>query len=486
MQSTLVRDLVAATNPQDMQSVLAADSRPLRVAFGTALVEVARIVDVLPQMDDFRAREQAILAVTTELARRLIERDLQRIADSFPAEITVRGERYRRHLAGTVAYHTLCGDVIITRDTFRLVGVHNGPTIVALDLASGLVFGASPALAYSIAHDVANMNSRAYVETMHAAGRRPPSRSTVTRLANAIGNCCKQDVEQIEAFVRATEPLPPGAHAVVVGLDRTTVPMAEEVPRETAVKPARTKPYVRTPPQPVEVKYRMAYVGTVAVVDRDGEMLRTVRFGATSEEGPDELVRRMMAEVQHLRAQADLDVAIIQDGAPELWGLMWDGLRSIGVKKWTQAIDYFHVVEHMNAALDAAPVANKEEIRERFIRAAAHSDRAVWDFAKWLKKNFASTRAWREIRVHHTYFWYAHLGRMTRYATMRRLGLPIGSGVTEGACKSLIAKRFKGGGEKWKQDGLTAILTLRALRLSARLPAFWSFFRNRFRTIIEC
>ena len=58
-----------------------------------------------------------------------------------------------------------------------------------------------------------------------------------------------------------------------------------------------------------------------------------------------------------------------------------------------------------------------------------------------------------------------------RYATMRDVGLPIGSGVTEGACKSLVSVRAKGSGQRWKSKGVNAVLTLRASFLSDRLPA---------------
>jgi hypothetical protein len=231
----------------------------------------------------------------------------------------------------------------------------------------------------------------------------------------------------------------------------------------------------------------MAYVGTVSVVDAHGEALRTWRFGATAEEGSEEIVRRMMAEVGHLRRQKRMPVAIVQDGAPELWGLMWGGLRSIGVTKWAQAIDRFHVTERMTAALQVARAQGTAQFRERYIERIEESDRKVGDFCAALRKackrhGYLS----RELEGHLNYLEMAQLCGQTRYATMRRLGFPTGSGVTEGACKSLIAKRFKGSGQRWKQDGLTALLTLRALRQSERLRTLWSLFRNRFRALVQC
>jgi hypothetical protein len=51
---------------------------------------------------------------------------------------------------------------------------------------------------------------------------------------------------------------------------------------------------------------------------------------------------------------------------------------------------------------------------------------------------------------------------------------PIGSGVTEVACKTLIKQRFCLAGMRWKQPGAAGILNLRALVLTAqRWTQFW-------------
>ena len=41
--------------------------------------------------------------------------------------------------------------------------------------------------------------------------------------------------------------------------------------------------------------------------------------------------------------------------------------------------------------------------------------------------------------------------------------MPIGSGVTEAACKVLVKQRFCGSGMKWKEPGAAAVLSLRCL-----------------------
>src|SRR5437899_3016748 len=53
-----------------------------------------------------------------------------------------------------------------------------------------------------------------------------------------------------------------------------------------------------------------------------------------------------------------------------------------------------------------------------------------------------------------------------RYAEYRRLGLPIGSGVTEAACKTVYTQRLKLSGMRWKNAGAQTVLRLRVILLS--------------------
>ena len=61
-----------------------------------------------------------------------------------------------------------------------------------------------------------------------------------------------------------------------------------------------------------------------------------------------------------------------------------------------------------------------------------------------------------------------------RYVALRNAGLPVGSGVTESTCKTVIGQRTKGAGQRWREAGLRGVITLRALHKSERLAPFWS------------
>ena len=74
-----------------------------------------------------------------------------------------------------------------------------------------------------------------------------------------------------------------------------------------------------------------------------------------------------------------------------------------------------------------------------------------------------------------------------RYRTMRAHGLPIGSGITESTCKTVVNKRAKGAGQRWSCPGLRGALHLRALNASDRFDAYWAVFaRMRSSNINNC
>ena len=66
-------------------------------------------------------------------------------------------------------------------------------------------------------------------------------------------------------------------------------------------------------------------------------------------------------------------------------------------------------------------------------------------------------KAYRYVRRHR---------RLMDYQGYRRRGLPIGSGVTEAACKTVFTQRFKRSGMRWHRESGQVILDLRVIHLS--------------------
>jgi hypothetical protein len=78
---------------------------------------------------------------------------------------------------------------------------------------------------------------------------------------------------------------------------------------------------------------------------------------------------------------------------------------------------------------------------------------------------------------------YRYLRARTRhlqYAEFRRQGLPIGSGVTEAACKTVFTQRLKLSGMRWSGPGAQTILHLRVVLLSGLWDAVYSAAVNSY------
>jgi hypothetical protein len=459
-------------------------------AAGQALAEAAALA--VGADGTFAAHERAVLAAANAACRERLTTTLQATAEAHPERVRVEDIEYVHHHEGTVTYHSLCGPLIVRRATYREVGEHNGPTIVPLELTAGLIEGATPALAYRVALGYAQGPGRHAEEQMHADHREPPSRSTLERLAKAIGTAVTRTAPRMEALVRASETVPAGARGVSLGIDRTTIPMEEARPagtRPDTRRKGRITPYLRAVPPRVDVKYRMAYVGTVSVVDAAGEALVTRRYAITGEDEPADLVTRMMADVQRARAQSPrLRVGVIQDAAPELWTLLRHGLRTAArLRQWEEGIDRYHLNERLAEILRITEpdAVRRTQQLARWNDALDRDEATIDRIARWLAEQIPAYSGDDLATLEKHWTFVLNNNDRMRYATLRAKGLPCGSGATEGACKSVVMIRAKGCGQRWHHEGVSAVLTLRAAYLSERLPTLWSHFADDYSAEIQ-
>jgi hypothetical protein len=398
--------------------------------------------------------------------------------------------------AGTVGYHSLCGTVKIERPIYRKDGERNGPTIVPLEVVAGLIERATPALAYRIALGDAQCPGRQWEEQMRAGHRVPPSRSTLERIAKRLGGAMREAAPEILEDVRADEPTAGDAVALSIGLDRTTIPMEEPLRkgdvRDPSLRP-RQKPYVRSPPAPVEVHYRMGYVATVNVTGSDGEAVRTIKYACSADADPDGVVGQALADVVSLQehrlksGRRELPIGVVQDAAPEMWHVVEDCLRrALPGTRYERAIDRFHLMERLADTLKLFRLLEHERagLLAKWRVQLDEDDEAIETIFRWLEREnrkrvaLPMTRDDRAlIQSHLTYV--RNNKRHMRYASVRKQGIPTGSGATEGACKSVIMIRTKGCGQRWHSRGVNSVLTLRGLWLSDRLPAAWNAFKRR-------
>jgi hypothetical protein len=445
--------------------------------------------DLLPE-GSFAEREQALLDLTDELQKEVTQRELQDLSDALGDEVTVRGKTYKRHQSGVAQYYSLAGPLLVARDTYREVGVRNGPTIVPLELIAGLAERASPALARNIAHGYARHDIRTHGEVLREAHRPPPPRATMERIAKKLAQTAYHEVARVEEVAFGDERVPTNACGLTVGFDRTSVPMAEALPPGTEKSaPKRSKPYVRAVPAPMEVNWRMAYIGTICLLDQHGDAIKTYRYASSAADDPHKLTARMAWQVTALVKQAPhLNVGIVQDGAPEMWNLMRGVLQPLKacqlIRTWQEAIDLPHVMARLGEAFQLALGAEPSTI-DYWKKQLIESDNAIDVVEDILRRRqYSLPREAKAILQEHLTYIENNKDRM-RYAALRRAGLPIGSGVTESTAKNVVNMRAKRSGQRWSDLGLRAVLNLRALLKSNRLGNFWTVFAERYTTVVN-
>jgi hypothetical protein len=221
-------------------------------------------------------------------------------------------------------------------------------------------------------------------------------------------------------------------------------------------------------------------------------VITSKRNAATVEAGPAELLAWLASEVKHVLAQRpQLPVVVIQDGAPELWNLIDAWESDFAIPLTLKLIDRYHV----NARLsDVAEIIERDpkqrwRLLARWKASLARSDLAIprlvrsfyalvndvydddtnWPFCEPRSRATLGGFTAKIVDGHQNYL--ARYAHHMKYATARRSGFPIGSGVTEGACKSLIGARCKRSGQRWQDYGLSRCLRTRSLHLNGRLGA---------------
>jgi len=82
----------------------------------------------------------------------------------------------------------------------------------------------------------------------------------------------------------------------------------------------------------------------------------------------------------------------------------------------------------------------------------------------------------KQKQYHKAYDYLRKRIRFLDYCEYRRNHLPIGSGVTEAACKTVFTQRLKLSGMTWKRQGGQWIVDLRVVHLSGIWPQVYQAY----------
>jgi hypothetical protein len=201
------------------------------------------------------------------------------------------------------------------------------------------------------------------------------------------------------------------------------------------------------------------------------------RVWASVEKEPEEVIEEAFSEAQRRDPNHTKTwVALVDGNKPQL-RLLRKMARRYGVNL-TIVLDIIHVIEYL---WKAATVFNKE---------------ATPEAEAWVSQRLLSILHGRSGQV---------AGGIGRSATRRKIpdkerkaadacikylvnnssyldydkylvaGLPIATGIIEGACRHLVKQRMDRSGARWSVGGAEAVLRLRALRSSGDFDTYWLF-----------
>ena len=166
-------------------------------------------------------------------------------------------------------------------------------------------------------------------------------------------------------------------------------------------------------------------------------------------------------------------VAWVSDGARGLWGLFESRFAGLA----TGILDFYHAAQNLWKGASAWLDGRTKAARQWF-GAARHrlrhgeQDAVLADVAAALKLEELPASARRALTSLYNYL-EKHREHLD-YQKFKELGLPLGSGMVESACKWLVQQRFKGVGMRWSDDGFDHLLHLRLAWVNGRFDGLFS------------
>jgi hypothetical protein len=384
---------------------------------------------------------------------------------ALPPQVRFEGSSYRRLSKKTPqSVSTLFGDIRLLRLGYRAPASQGEPTLFPLCQSLGVVRGASPALLERMAH---------YLAEGGATQER-----ALQRLRNEHGVVMGvKRLRQLTVFVSAAME------------EQRAEAQAEQVVKwlgQAQVSRGRHRPVLSAGRDGISLKLRfkggtlfeVAATGTLSVYDRRGKRVGTVYLAQPPEPGQATMSKQLtdlLVEVLR-RWQGPLPrLCYVTDAGDNETAYYHKHLRRLrhpvtGLRlAWVWVVDYYHASERLWTMAEAlfglgqrswswARRMQKLMLKPGGVGRVLHSAAAMRGRVKPTGKRWEDfQRAYRYLQQRR-----AHM----RYHACRRVGLPIGSGVTEAACKTVFTQRLKLSGMHWHKAGALQILRLRVVLLS--------------------
>jgi hypothetical protein len=172
---------------------------------------------------------------------------------------------------------------------------------------------------------------------------------------------------------------------------------------------------------------------------------------------------------------------VVVDGGEQQLSDILDIARSYQARI-TLVLDLIHVLEYLwKAAHCFHPVGSKPAekwVKEKALQVLHGAAESVAvDLRRDATRNQLSQKKRQPVDKCANYL--DKYSVMIEYDSFLSDGLPIASGVIEGACRHLIKDRLDRTGARWRLKSAEAIIRIRSLRSSGDLDAYWKFHREQ-------
>lgn len=385
--------------------------------------------------------EEAILEAVNDVGN-LASQEILKSFDTDGSPIMIGSSKWTSKGQEIKAYQTPYGEISIPRHVYQ--SSKGGKTYCPLEQNARIIVTSTPRFAKIVSNKYTHLPSTKVKADLLENHGRKVARSYLQNLSEAVGNVAlaKQEVWHYTT-PKFNEPV----KTISIGVDGTCMLLCKD-------------------------GYREAMVGTISLYNMDGKRQHTINIGATPEYGKKTFWQRMEREIVDIKkSYPDVNYIGIADGAKENWSFL---------KKHTnlQTLDFYHATSYLkNVALAAFP-RNKDK-RQEWLDSSCHNLKhldgeaeKILDEMKDLKNKKLSKVIKENLESSITYF-ENHKSEMN-YAESIEKNLPIGSGVTEAACKTVVKQRLCQSGMKWIEKGASVVLSLRTLVLTkGRWQQFW-------------
>lgn len=341
-------------------------------------------------------------------------------------------------------YQTPYGPAAVPRHIYQTS--LGGKTYCPLEKEARIIITSTPKFAKMIASKFSVQNARGVVKDMIENHDRPVSLCLIQNIADMVGSFA-QAADETWEYVVPELAMP--VKTISLGLDGTCMLM-------------------------VEGEWRQAMVGTIALYDRTGERLHTTYIAAAPELGRETFLRRLEKAFLTVRAQYPRALVIgLADGASSNWEFLEQHTA-------IQILDFYHASEYLTKVADivfSKSLAEREAWLEKVCHRLKHEQTGPASVRKEMA-HLAKVTPLKSVEkdvVEGAIQYFRNNRHRMSYALQVSCRRPIGSGVTEAACKVIIKQRLCCSGMRWKAHGAGAVISLRCLnQTEGRWEQFWS------------